>query len=261
MAPLLLLFILLLPHSTTSDSIGQYCDKDFQSPQIQTSITTVLFDLQTKAPISGFATSSAGQDQNIVYGLAQCRGDVSSADCTSCIDEATQKVKTICPKKADVRIWYDYCFMRFNTNNFIGKADTGYAVIYINVENATDPERFDVEVGSLMSKVREKAVVAGNGGLGRGKSEFTPYVTIYGLAQCTRDLEPLPCAQCLSSAVEKFPEYCRYRKGCQVLYSSCIVRYEVYPFFYPLDDNTSYFGNSNITSDHVGQYLVVTVVT
>ncbi|KAJ0962356.1 hypothetical protein J5N97_030184 [Dioscorea zingiberensis] len=217
-----LLLLLFLPLSSSADSIGQFCDKSFKTREIQTSINKVLSDLVSEATISGFSTSSFGQGSNLVYGLAQCRGDVSSDDCATCIADAAKKLQAVCPMKADARVWYDYCFMRYDTSDFIGKADTGYAIIYFNVENATNPEKFDKEVGSLMSKVREQAVQQGSGGLGRGKSLFTPFITIYGLAQCTRDLEPLPCAQCLSSAVEKFPDYCQYRKGCQAMASTIL---------------------------------------
>ncbi|RRT78162.1 hypothetical protein B296_00023622 [Ensete ventricosum] len=126
------------------------------------------------------------------------------------------------PSQADARIWYDYCFVRYGDENFVGQSDSGYAIILYNVENATDPDAFDKEVGEAMRKARAQAVAPGSGGLGRVKTKFSPYITIYGLAQCTRDIQTLACAQCLSSAVEKFADYCGHRKGCRVIYSSCV---------------------------------------
>ncbi|XP_072976458.1 cysteine-rich repeat secretory protein 55 [Typha angustifolia] len=239
MAPLvyhLLLLSLLLPLCLAADPNGQYCSDSYNGGQIRSNINYVLSDLVAKASVGGgFAISSYGKGNNTIYGLAQCRGDVSEGDCSTCLTDAAKQLPLVCPGKSDARIWYDYCFMRYDTDNFVGQSDTSYALILINVENATNPEAFDKAVGKLMRKVEADAVVPGNGGLGREEAKFTPYITIYGLAQCTRDLQPLTCAQCLSAAVELFPDYCRFRKGCRVLYSSCTVRYEIYPFYFPLD--------------------------
>ncbi|KAJ0979461.1 hypothetical protein J5N97_014935 [Dioscorea zingiberensis] len=216
-----LLFFLILQLSTGDDPIGQYCDnKSFKNNNLHVSINAVLADdLTAKASIGGFATTSSGHGDTLLYGLAQCRGDLSAEHCSACITNASKALPSLCPIQADERVWYDYCFMRYDTSNLVGDSDTSYALILYNVENATDPEEFDKEVGLLMSEVRAMAVKQENGGFGKGTSEFTPLVTIYGLAQCTRHLRPLTCAQCLSSAVEEyFAEYCTHRKGCRVLY-------------------------------------------
>lgn len=148
---------------------------------------------------------------------------------------------------------YDYCFLRYDNDNFIGQSDTSYAIILINVDNATDPEAFDKAAGKLLRKAADDAAAAGNEGLGREQAQFTPYITIYALAQCTRDLQPLVCAQCLASAVETVPNYCMFRKGCRVLYSSCMVRYEIYPFYFPLDPSSS----NSASNVAVGEYAKV----
>ncbi|CAL9178811.1 unnamed protein product [Musa hybrid cultivar] len=250
----LLLLSLLLPLSAAAaDSIAQYCSKNFKSKQTQANIDHVLADLVASASAGGFATASSGKGASGIYGLAQCRGDVSAEDCSTCLADAAKKLPTTaCPGQADGRIWYDYCFMRYDNENFVGQSDTSVATILINVKNATDPEKFDKKVGVVMDRARADAVAPGNNALGRAKLQFTPYITIYALAQCTRDLQQLTCAQCLSSAVEKFPDYCQYRKGCQVLYSSCMVRYEIYPFYFPLD-------STNTTAAVGGTYYKATL--
>ncbi|MQL67839.1 hypothetical protein Taro_000120 [Colocasia esculenta] len=233
--PALFALLLIVPLCHGANSIGQYCGSSYNSGQLKANINRVLNDLAARAPLDGFAVASYGSGTDAIYGLAQCRGDVSSQDCAACIADAVRELPNACPGQADARIWYDYCFARFDNENFVGQADTGYGVIYVNTESAENPAAFDKAAGKLMTSVRAKASVAGNRGLGRGKVQFSPYVTIYALADCTRDLSPLSCAQCLAAAVGKFPDYCEYRKGCQVNYSSCRARYEVYPFYFPLD--------------------------
>ncbi|XP_078153578.1 cysteine-rich repeat secretory protein 55-like [Carex rostrata] len=243
----LFFFSLLLPLSYCADPIAHYCAQSYTSNQIQTNINQVISDLTTKASVSGFAVTSSGKGKNTIYGLAQCRGDVSADDCSACLASAAKQFPMTCPKQSDARLWYDYCFVRYDTNNFIGQSDTGYVTILYNTQNATNPDAFDKAVRKIMAKVNADAVSSGSNSLGREKTKFTQYITIYALAQCTRDLQPLQCAQCLSTTLQWFPIYCSHRQGCQVLYSSCMVRYEIYPFYFPLDGDTANSAKDSIT--------------
>ncbi|EYU37281.1 hypothetical protein MIMGU_mgv1a018056mg [Erythranthe guttata] len=70
-------------------------------------------------------------------------------------------------------------------------------------------------------------------GLGKGKSDVSLFDRLYVLEQCTRDLSELACAQCASIV-------CNDKRGCRVLYGSCYVWYELYPFFFPLEAQESF---------------------
>jgi hypothetical protein len=125
--------------------------------------------------------------------------------------------------------------VRYGNTDFAGQPDTGAGVILVNVQAEDDPKAFEKAVGKVMGKAAAQASASGSAGLGRAKDQYTPFVTIYGLAQCTRDLAPLSCAQCVSAALSRFGDYCGAQQGCQINYSSCRVRYEIYPFYFPLD--------------------------
>ncbi|PWA74901.1 receptor-like protein kinase-related family protein [Artemisia annua] len=124
---------------------------------------------------------------------------------------------------------------KYNTENFIGNVDTGYGTFYWNVENVTDPKTFNESLGALMYRINMLAAAPGSKGLGKGETKLSDFQTLYALSQCTEDLSQLSCRQCLAIAVGKFPTYCNDKKGCRIIYSSCYVRYELYPFFFPLD--------------------------
>ncbi|VFR02008.1 unnamed protein product [Cuscuta campestris] len=213
MAILSHLLLLLLTLSTTGfyavepaeDYTGLYCNPNSQNPDNQTSSNTakVLSVLVPAASRDGFATASSGESKSRVYGLAQCRGDVSSEDCSSCIRQASLDIRTRCPDRVDARIWYEYCFMRYDTEDFIGVVDAGIGTLYANVENVTEPEKFKKALGKLEEDVGKQATVPENKGLGKGKTQLLEFVTLYALVQCTRDLSPVNCAQCLAIAVEK----------------------------------------------------------
>ncbi|KAH7517627.1 hypothetical protein FEM48_Zijuj09G0084800 [Ziziphus jujuba var. spinosa] len=226
----------------SADPLGDFCNKDTEiskgSP-ISSNIAALLAKLVSNIASNGYVTTSYGKDPNQVYGLAQCRGDVDTKDCSACIQDAANQIRQRCPNEADARIWYDYCFLRYNTKNFIGEIDTSYGIFYYNINNVSDPESFKKALGNLVDKVRAQAVETKNEGLGKGETKLSEFVTLYALAQCTRDLSKIDCAQCVAIAVGSFETICRDRQGCRVLYSSCYVRYELYPFFFPIGSNNA----------------------
>ncbi|KAJ8748153.1 hypothetical protein K2173_000561 [Erythroxylum novogranatense] len=244
----ILLFLLFLYSCKAADPLGQQCNENSKigskSP-VSANIDRLLTELVSKTASSGYEATSLGKGQYVVYGLAQCRGDVNSQDCSTCLQDAAKQVRQLCPNQADASIWYDYCFLRYNVEDFIGKLDTSYAIFYFNVENVTEPEDFNKKLGDLIDKIRSQAVVS-KIELGKGETKLSPLVTLYALVQCTRDLAPVDCAQCLAIAVGNFPNFCSNRKGCRALYKNCYVRYELYPFFFPLDPNPSLLGTSKV---------------
>ncbi|XP_034691912.1 cysteine-rich repeat secretory protein 55-like [Vitis riparia] len=235
---LLLLGVLSLWHCSadSADPLGVFCNKDSKigSGNASADFDDLSVQLVSKASTNGFVAISFGSGQYLVHGLAQCRGDVGKEGCSTCIQDAAKQIRTRCPNKADARILFDYCFLRYSDKDFIGKVDTGFGIFLRHGAKVTETERFNEELGKLMEKIRSQAVEPQNAGLGKGQTKLTPSVTLYALVQCTRDLSPLSCAQCLAIAVGNFSDFCYNMKGCRVLYSSCYARYELYPVSFPL---------------------------
>lgn len=230
--------------SETADSVGNFCNtnKNISSSTISANVDSLLAQLVQTTARNGFASLSYGKANNTVYGLAQCRGDVSSKDCSDCVQDAANEVRKVCRNQADARIWYDYCFLRYDTRDFRGQVDT-IGILLANVENVKDPENFKQNLSSIFNKTNADALVPSNKGLGKGASKISTFVTLYALVQCTRDLPQLSCAQCLATALTNFDGFCDNKKGCRVLYSSCYVRYEEYPFYFPLEIQNSSLSN------------------
>ncbi|KAA8543560.1 hypothetical protein F0562_021694 [Nyssa sinensis] len=91
------------------EPLGKFCNKNtnisINSP-ISANIDRLLPQLISGAALNGFVVTSYGKPENQVYGLAQCRGDVSSSkDCLSCILDAASEILKRCPELADARIW------------------------------------------------------------------------------------------------------------------------------------------------------------
>ncbi|KAL9235618.1 hypothetical protein vseg_010363 [Gypsophila vaccaria] len=238
----LLLLVVSFTYTLAFDPTGQYCNPNTiisTSSPISANIDHLLTNLVTPFKHgTNFVKASYGkQNTTTVYGLAQCRGDVGAEDCLGCIHDAAQQIRKLCPNQADARIWFDYCLLRYSQDQFYGQVDTSFGMLYANVENVTNPNQFNQELGNLFKKIDSRAINPSNLGLGKDKKMLTNVETLYGLVQCTRDLSPINCAQCLAIALQNFDGFCYEKKGCRVFYSSCFVRYELYPFYFPLDNN------------------------
>lgn len=247
--------------SSAVDPISTYCSKNFTSGQTQASITAVLATLVPRASATYYATATFGAGGSTIWGLAQCRGDIPSSDCARCVAAAARQVAASCKGQADARVWYDYCFLRYDDADFLGLPDTGYTLILINTMNATgDLAAFDRAERKLMARVADEAGDAANAGLVRETARFggsEQATTLYGLGWCTKDITAADCGLCVAQAVAELPNYCRFRRGCRVLYSSCMARYETYPFFFPVsgaDDDAA-----DASSSHAGEYATVIV--
>ncbi|XP_057961630.1 plasmodesmata-located protein 8 isoform X2 [Malania oleifera] len=58
---------------------------------------------------TGFRVSSSG----LVEGFAQCLGDLSSADCSSCLSQAVGQLKTLCGSAAAADVFLGKCYSRY----------------------------------------------------------------------------------------------------------------------------------------------------
>ncbi|KAJ6941639.1 hypothetical protein NC651_007419 [Populus alba x Populus x berolinensis] len=171
-----ILLLLLLLCTCSAGRAGEFCNADSEisgNSQIFANIDRLLPALVFRTALTGFATVTYGKGQDKVYGLAQCRGDVSSKDCFSCIQDAAKHIREVCPDQADARIWFDYCFLRYDNINFIGKVDTDFSIVYFNVEEATEFEDFHDELAALTDQIRAEAVFSGNRGLGKGEKKLS----------------------------------------------------------------------------------------
>ncbi|KAL5792610.1 hypothetical protein ACOSP7_001204 [Xanthoceras sorbifolium] len=77
----------------------------------------VLADLQTGI---SFKVSTSG----LVEGFAQCLGDLSSSDCTSCLAEAVGKLKNLCGSAAAADVFLAQCYARYWASGYYDLSDS-----------------------------------------------------------------------------------------------------------------------------------------
>ncbi|KAM0844592.1 hypothetical protein ACQ4PT_056944 [Festuca glaucescens] len=180
----------------------------------------------TASTASGFAENATGAAPDEAFGLAQCRADVHESDCRVCLDAAAKDAASKCPGQKSSMLLYDNCLLRHSNASFFGTADTSSLLGLCSTGNATQPELFMTQLGSLMRNLSSLAAYSSPRMFAAGEADVTSLTKIYGMAQCTRDLGGDDCNRCLSGTVTDILSSCYGKIGGQNFRRSCAVRYE-----------------------------------
>ncbi|PIA50794.1 hypothetical protein AQUCO_01200206v1 [Aquilegia coerulea] len=230
---MLFFFTLLLKSAIGVEPLYHICSSSFNyssgSP-FDKNLNTLFNQLSTKVPPTGFGQSSVGGSQETAHGLALCRGDVSTADCKSCVSTATAEIKNRCTNDKAAVIWYDACLLRYSNVNFLGSIDSENKFYLYNTQNVSDIESFNGITREFLSRLTDKAYRTQKLFATDEMNLDNKIDKLYGLVQCTRDLSGLQCKRCLDNAISEFPNCCDSRRGGRVITGSCNFRYELYPF-------------------------------
>ncbi|XP_054786902.1 cysteine-rich receptor-like protein kinase 44 [Prosopis cineraria] len=207
----------------------------------QSNLAALLSSLSSNATDGTrfFNTTIAGNGEaNTVYGLFMCRGDVPYPLCSECVNFATQRISSSCPLAKEAIIWYNECLLRYS-DRLIFSSMEEWPRYQIKIPLG-DPvllrtRRFYETLGSILNNLIDGAAEA----LGRSNSKYgvqqgdaSANTTLYGLAQCTPDLAAGYCRRCVRDAIAEITTSCCGGSiGQSVMFPSCIVRYETYPFY------------------------------
>ncbi|KAK4258911.1 hypothetical protein QN277_005306 [Acacia crassicarpa] len=235
---LLFFFItfLLFPNTQAQYYVSHICysNQTFAANStFQSDRTKLLSSLASNNAIDFYnAIVSSGGDT--VYGLFMCRGDVNLTTCHQCVVVATQRLPSDCPVSKEAIIWYEECFLRYSDRSFFSTIDTRPRYGLRNIDNVSNPASFMRTLYDIMNKTADEAAKPAVGEkkyASTARGEIVPFRTVFCLAQCTPNLSPSDCRWCLSGAIGDLNWCCNGSEGGRVLYPSCNVRYEFYPFY------------------------------
>jgi hypothetical protein len=186
-----------------------------------------------------FYNASAGNSVDTVYGLFLCRGDVPAEACRDCVSVATKEVVGRCPEGKMAVAWYDVCMLRYSNRYIFSTMVPDPTAYYWSTENVLGANRFDELVMATMNDLATGISNVGSGAknFGTKEAKFTMSQTLYTLVQCTPDLSGHDCNRCLQIAMTNLPGCCSGKTMARVLFPSCYLWYDVYPFY--LTVNTS----------------------
>ncbi|KAI4295836.1 hypothetical protein L6164_035837 [Bauhinia variegata] len=209
----------------------------------ENNLKNLLLSLPSNASISKSYNASYGDDPDKVYGLYMCLDYISSESCQNCIATARMDIVKLCPEAEEAVVWEEECQLRYSNRNFFGKLNISENIGKDNMQNISEPEKFESAVNEILYNITEKAAFSPSANMYATREGPFEDKTIYALVQCTKDLSAANCSTCLKSAMTDIPGCCYASIGARILTPSCYLRYEFYPFYEgatgPADPSTS----------------------
>jgi len=227
-----LLFITCFPSVTsqvsshTCSNASTYAD----GSTFSSNLNRVMGDLVNNESQRGF-TSSYGQSPNRIYGLLECVGNIAQLDCSICSQQANSSVREFCGNSIGGRVWLNNCFLRYENYSFFTKLDTsGTYLENLNDISTSNLTNFRTTVLNLLSNLSDEASNSANKGFAAGLAAYSSIGSLYGLAQCWKDISIKDCGSCLRLATNNLYRFFSVKQGAQALLGSCRVRYAEYNF-------------------------------
>ena len=201
----------------------------------QSNLNTLLSSLSSHKEINyGFYNFSVGQTPNKVNAIALCRGDVTQDKCHTCLNNSRLHVPQVCPSKKEAIGGYDECMLRYSDRSIFRTMETSPSFQISNPNNASDEDAFNQELKKLLDSLRSEAA-SGNSLLkfATGESNWSngDDKRIFGLMQCTPDVDESSCSSCLEGAINEVPACCGNKEGGRIFKPSCFLRFETFRFY------------------------------
>ena len=161
-----------------------------------------------------------------------CRGDIPPDLCGQCVRNATDRIASECRLSAEAIVWYNHCLLRYSNKYFFSKMSTSPPFAILNVTNVNLYEStFRLLLSNALVEVVNKTR-DGDEKYSTKSIALNNYQTAYTLAQCTRDLSSRECGGCLHDIIGSAIPWSRLGSvGGRVLYPSCTMRFELFPFY------------------------------
>lgn len=205
-------------------------------------------------PISKFGNTSSGIGLDRVYGLYMCLDFVSNETCHKCVTNAIADILKLCPQSEEAVVYEEFCQVHYSNKNFIGSLNVTENIGKDNVQNISDPVKYESAVNKLLNSLTKIASFNVSANMyATGEVPFEDK-TIYALVQCTRDLSANDCSRCLLSAIGDIPDCCYASIGARVMSRSCYLRYEFYPFYLGEKEQTKSSTNLGGKSKHFSSF-------
>nr|CAB3462573.1 unnamed protein product [Digitaria exilis] len=220
----------VLPARPSCSTTGNYTDVS----QYKKNLDELFATLSTAALDNGwFYKGSAGAGTaDEVFGLIMCYADRNATQCQDCLAGAGAGIKQACPGSRSANATYDACVLRYSDEPIPATADLGYVLaVYLTVTGM--PITSDAVRAAwvpLMSKLTG-GVAASPSRIANGSTPYSGEQSseMYGLAQCTRDLDAGECSNCISSYTDKLGKFFPNNTGGAIKGYSCYLIYQLIP--------------------------------
>ncbi|KAM2329922.1 hypothetical protein ACFX1X_020820 [Malus domestica] len=217
-------FLTTLSSSATTSFVFGGCSQQKYLPgsPYESKVNSLLTSLVNSAMFSTynnftFPGSSSAGSQDTLYGLFQCRGDLSNIDCSQCVARSVSQLGTLCLDSCGGALQLEGCFVKYDNATFLGVEDKTVVVKKCGPSTGFDSD----------SLTKRDAVLAY---LGTSDGTYRPYRvsgsgSVQGVAQCIGDLSTSECQDCLSEAVGQLRSGCGTSAWGDMFLAKCYVRY------------------------------------
>ncbi|KAJ0901595.1 putative Gnk2-like domain-containing protein [Helianthus annuus] len=214
---ILSLMFSIISISTANSNVYVQCSQlNFTSmTPYDSNVNSLFTSLVDSASICNFNKFEIAPLNDVVYGLYQCRGDLSSSNCKDCVSNSITQLKTICPMSRGGAIQLEECCVKYNEASFFEEDDK------MEVYKRCGPSvGYNYDVLNNIDGVLAY-LVDGNGQYFRRYD----FATIQGVAQCIQDLSLSDCQDCLSEASSQLRSECETSIWGDMYLGKCYIRY------------------------------------
>ncbi|KAL8246794.1 hypothetical protein R6Q59_008010 [Mikania micrantha] len=228
------------PISNTNTLLRFVCGtNDAMSPAtFSRNLNSTFSQLRSQLSNTGvyYAQTQNFENEDAVYGVAQCRNYLSSTQCLACFDVAVSTIEPACGSANGANVILDNCFLRFeNYDGFYkdpqGSSDVDVPAICGNESTSEPITAFNQSVEKLLSDIRDATprtsdfYIASTRQVGSASN-----ATVYAIAQCVENASNTICKNCLNTAYNSLSGCLPADEG-RAINVACFMRYSEFPFF------------------------------
>ncbi|KAI4320281.1 hypothetical protein MLD38_033777 [Melastoma candidum] len=209
------------PDSSSDSFVYGGCTQLRYSPgsAYVTNLNSLLTSLVNSATYSSFNkfTVVGPSSNDAVYGLYQCRGDLSMPECATCVARAVTESGITCSGTCGGTIQLQGCYVRYDNATFLGEEDKMVAY-----KKCGPSDGYQADVMG-----RRDSVLAGLIGA-TGPYRVGGSGELLGVAQCTGDLSAGQCQDCVYEAIKRLKSECATATTGDMFLVKCYARYSVF---------------------------------
>ncbi|XP_021646217.1 plasmodesmata-located protein 1 isoform X2 [Hevea brasiliensis] len=236
------IFVLVTGAADYTNLVFKGCaQQKFQDPSgiYSQNLKNLMESLVSQSSQKSFSTTTSGDGQNAIVGLYQCRGDLTTPQCYTCVSKIPDMVKKLCGQVIAARVQLNGCYLKYEISGFKQVSETELLFKVCGSTQAT---------GTGFEGMRTAAFDSMVNGLKNGFYTGNNQ-TVFVLGQCEGDLSSDDCGNCVKSAVESVKTQCGDSVSGQVYLLKCFISYSYYPNGVPtIDSGSEVVGTKQHTS-------------
>ncbi|WCJ25193.1 plasmodesmata-located protein 7 [Euphorbia peplus] len=216
--PTLLFFLPIASPSATNSFVYGGCTQQKFTPDspYESNLNSLLTSLVNSATYTSYNnfTIMGSTPQDILYGLFQCRGDLSMPDCATCVARAVSQLGSLCSQTCGGALQLQGCFVKYDNTTFLGVEDKT-----VVLKKCGPSVGYDTDAMSVRDAVLAGLARTGGPYRAGGSGE------VQGLAQCVGDLSFGECQDCMSEAISRLKSDCGTAVFGDMFLAKCYARY------------------------------------